>query len=34
MKEVCKVRFENVPHDYGSKEIEQILQSSLKRKPK
>ena len=31
---VCKLRLENDPHDYGSNDIEQILQSSVKRKPK
>ena len=34
VKEVCKLRLENDPHDYGSKNVEQILQSSVKRKPK
>ena len=34
MKEVCKLRLENDPHDHGPKDIEQILQSSVKRKPK
>ena len=34
VKEVCKLRLENDPHDYGSKDIEQILESSVKRKPK
>ena len=34
MKLVCKMRLENVPHDYGSKDIEQILESSIKKKPK
>ena len=33
-KIVCKLRLENDPHDYGSNDIEQILQSSVKRKPK
>ena len=33
-KEVCKLRFENGPHSYCSKDIEQILQPSVKRKPK
>ena len=31
---VCKLRLENDPRDYGSNNIEQILQSSVKRKPK
>ena len=31
---VCKLRLENDPRDYGSNDIEQILQSSVKRKPK
>ena len=31
---VCKLRLENDPHDYGSNDIEQILQSSVERKPK
>ena len=34
MREVCKLRLENDPHDYGSKDIDPILQSSVKRKPK
>ena len=29
---VCKLRLENDPHDYGSNDIEQILQGSVKRK--
>ena len=33
-KLVCKLRLENDPRDYGSYDIEQILQSSVKRKPK
>ena len=32
VKEVCKLRLETYPHDYGSMDIEQILQSSVKRK--
>ena len=31
MKEVYKLRLENDPHDYGSEDIEQILQLSVKR---
>ena len=31
---VCKLRLENDPPDYGSNDIEQILQSFVKRKPK
>ena len=31
---VCKLRLENEPRDYGSNDIEQILQSLTKRKPK
>ena len=31
---VCKLRLENDPCDYGSNDIEQILQSSVKRKLK
>ena len=31
---VCKLRLENDPRDYGSNDIEQILQSSVKRKTK
>ena len=31
---VCKLRLENDPRDYGSNIIEQILKSSVKRKPK
>ena len=31
---VCKLRLGNDSHDYGSNDIEQILQSSVKRKPK
>ena len=31
---VCKLRLEIDPRDYGSNDIEQILQSSVKRKPK
>ena len=31
---VCKLRLENDPRGYGSNDIEQILQSSVKRKPK
>ena len=31
---VCKLWLENDPRDYGSNDIEQILQSSVKRKPK
>ena len=34
MKEVCKLRLKYDPRDYGSKDIEQILQSSAKRRPK
>ena len=34
MKEVCKLRLENDLHDYCSKDIKQILQSLVKRKPK
>ena len=34
VKEVCKLRLENDPHDYGSEDIEQILQLSAKRKHK
>ena len=34
VKEVCKLRLENDPHDNGSKDIERILESSVKRKPK
>ena len=34
MKEVCKLRLKNDPHDCGFKDIEQILQSLAKRKPK
>ena len=34
VKEVCKLRLENTPHDYGSKFMEQILQSPVKRNPK
>ena len=34
MTEVCKLRLDNDPRDYGSKNKEQILQSSVKRKPK
>ena len=34
VKEVCKLRLENDPHDYGSKDIERILEPSVKRKPK
>ena len=30
---VCKLRVENDKRDYGSNDIEQILQSSVKRKP-
>ena len=30
----CKLRLENDLHDYGSNDIKQILQSSVKRKPK
>ena len=33
-KLVCKLRLENDPRDYGSYDIEQILKSSVKRKPK
>ena len=29
-----KLRLENDPHNYGSKDIEQMWQSSVKRKPK
>ena len=32
--QVCKLRLENDPHDYGSKYLEHILQSSVERKPK
>ena len=32
MKLICKLRLEKYPHDYGSKDIEQILQSLVKRK--
>ena len=32
VKEVCKLRLENDPHDYSSLDIEQILQSSVQRK--
>ena len=31
---VCKLRLENDPHDYGSNDLEQIFQSSVKMKPK
>ena len=31
---VCKLRLENDQRDYGSNDIEQILQSLVKRKPK
>ena len=31
---VCRLRLENNPRDYGSNGIEQLLQSSVKRKPK
>ena len=31
---VCKLRLENDPHDHSSNDIEQILQSSVKSKPK
>ena len=31
---VCKLRLENDPRHYDSNDIEQILQSSVKRKPK
>ena len=31
---VCKLKLENFPGDYGSSDIEQILQSSVKRKSK
>ena len=34
MKEVCRLRLDKDPHGYGSKDIEQILQSLAKRKPK
>ena len=34
VKEVCKLRFENDPHVYGSKDTKQILKSSVKRKSK
>ena len=34
MKEACKLNLENDPRDYGSKDIEHILQTSAKRKPK
>ena len=30
---VCNLRLENDPHDYGSNDIEQILQSLVKGKP-
>ena len=33
VKYVCKLRLENYPHEHGSKDIEQIVQSSVKRKP-
>ena len=33
-KTVCKLRLENDPRDYGSNNINQILQSLVKRKPK
>ena len=28
LKEVCKLRLENDPHDYSSKDVEQILQET------
>ena len=31
---VCRLRLENNTRDYGSNGIEQLLQSSVKRKPK
>ena len=34
VKEVCKLRLENDPHVYGSKDTKQILKSSVKRKSK
>ena len=34
VKDVCKLILENDPHDKGSKDLAQILQSSVKRKPK
>ena len=34
MKEVCKLRLDNDPPGYGSKDIEQILQSLAKGNPK
>ena len=34
MKEVCKLNLENDPRDYSFKDIEHILQTSAKRKPK
>ena len=34
VKDVCKLRLENDPHNYGSNDIEQILQLSVKRKRK
>ena len=34
MKEVCKLNIENDPCDYGSKDLEHILQTWVKRKPK
>ena len=34
LEEVSKLRLENHPHDYISKDIQQILQSSIERKPK
>ena len=34
MKLICKLRLENDPLNYGSKDIEQILQSLVKRKTK
>ena len=33
-EKVCKLRLENDPRDYGSNNLEQILQSSVKGKPK
>ena len=31
---VCRLRLGNDPRNYGSNDIEQLLQSSVKRKPK
>ena len=34
VKNVCKLRLENDPHNFGSDDIEQIWQSYVQRKPK